>query len=349
MKRITTTIISAAAAFLALAPVAGAHDFSKTLKDGNTLYFNIIDAESKTVELTYEGKRFNKQNNHPKGEIVVSDFVTHEGVIYKVVAISDRAFYGADSLAKLTLPKNLVEIGDLAFAKCPLLTTVNFGSKQIEFGDDVFYGTENIEEVTFENGWTALDLNLFSQLLGVSEINVPASVRKITNLKTMGSLEAINVSEENTAFSSVDGLLYSKDKKTLYACPVSYKDSVYVAEGTENILTGAFRNCENVSLVSLPVSIRQFNLNEFENLPFLKSLIINSVIPPVTAIQDGEQKFALRLGKEAKVYVPDNALSVYHNVVVTKAGVYSYPGSTAEMEYEADGFVGKKGIKAIKK
>lgn len=349
MKRILKTLAAASAALAIAAPVAVAHDFSKTFKDGNTLHFTILDQAEKTVEVTYEGKHYKKQSTHPKGDLVISDFVNYDGKLYKVVSISDRAFYGADSLVSVTLPKTIAEIGDLAFAKCPVLRSVKLGDKQAELGDDLFYGSPAVEEIVFGKAWVKVDLGVFASCTELKDITIPASVKRIANLKKLASLEYISVEDGNTNFSSEDGLLYSKDKKQLFACPVSHSDSVYVSEGAEEILKGAFKGCEKLTMVVLPSTTRQFNYDEFEPLPALKALILNTPYPPQTATLEGGSVFAVRLPSSASLYVTEAALDVYRKAVCNKAGEYAYPGESETKPQESNGFVTRKGIKKFGK
>lgn len=74
----------------------------------------------------------------------------------------------------------------------------------------------------------------------VKVINIPESVERIETAVFFG-VEEINVSENNRYFSSVNGILYSKDKKALIAVPNGFSASEFkVPDGTEEIDECAF-------------------------------------------------------------------------------------------------------------
>lgn len=59
------------------------------------------------------------------------------------------------------------------------------------------------------------------------------------------------------AFALVDGVLYSRDRKTLIKCPAPLKKGVYeVPAGTERIASGAFTGSRWLRSVTLPESLR---------------------------------------------------------------------------------------------
>ena len=122
---------------------------------------------------------------------------------------------------------------------------------------------------------------------------IPSRVTKIIGVKTIGSLERIVVDANNKAFSSNDGILYSKDGITLYACPRAKKGAVSVLHGTEVILDGAFSDCLYVERILLPASTHEFAFDEFIGCRELKSIILLSEIPPMTAKWNGATVFAI--------------------------------------------------------
>ena len=93
---------------------------------------------------------------------------------------------------------------------------------------------------------------------GLTSIVIPASVTNLTAFALYQSynLTNITVAADNPAYKSVDGILYTKDGKTLVACPRSSGGDIAVASGTERIEQNAFYgNCYLIS-VSLPVGLK---------------------------------------------------------------------------------------------
>ncbi len=84
----------------------------------------------------------------------------------------------------------------------------------------------------------------------IEEIHVPKNlVDADRGFYMMECLKDITVSEENPVYSSVDGILYSKDGKTLIQYPVGReKTENHIPEGTEKIAMGAFERYNNIEI-----------------------------------------------------------------------------------------------------
>lgn len=81
------------------------------------------------------------------------------------------------------------------------------------------------------------------QSVAEGSVTIPSAVIEIGNSPFANCiyLEEINVAKENQTFCSVDGKLYSKDMKTLYAWPnLRNEKTAVVPEGVTTIATGAF-------------------------------------------------------------------------------------------------------------
>ena len=97
-------------------------DFSVTTSTGYQIYYRILDADARQVELTYPCR--NNDNywygyEQPEGKLMLTETVSHNGVDYTVVGIGDHAFCGCNGLrGELELPHLLVSIGAAAFKGC---------------------------------------------------------------------------------------------------------------------------------------------------------------------------------------------------------------------------------------
>ena len=70
------------------------------------------------------------------------------------------------------------------------------------------------------------------------------------------SLERIEVDPDNPVFCAVDGVLFSKDRKTLIACPLSKQGEYEIPDGTETIGMRAFYQNEKLTYVFVPDSVQ---------------------------------------------------------------------------------------------
>ena len=80
------------------------------------------------------------------------------------------------------------------------------------------------------------------------------------------SLETIDVAENNSSFRSINGILFSKDDKTLIKCPEAYAfvSNYQVPDGVERIEKRAFANCRKLRVIELPAETKEIGSGAFE-------------------------------------------------------------------------------------
>lgn len=288
-------------ALLALPFLAAAHDFVTNSPDGQKLYFNISDAKKQTVSVTFEGSASKRTASAANGHLQIPAKVNYNGKEFRVTAIEAKAFAGATHLQSVTMPNGIVEIGDFAFEDCTSLHKIVFPGNPVKFGDGVFFRCKTIQNISLGSDWESVNLKMFRWSDCLGELYVPAKISKLHNLKFLRQLHTLKVDDNNLHFRSIKGLLYSRDGKTLYACPRNYYGEVEVAEGTEVIAKGAFADCLKLRKVDLPSTLRYISYEEFASQQYLDTLTFRSVTPVKTATQKGEEVFVLRVAKRNMV------------------------------------------------
>lgn len=85
------------------------------------------------------------------------------------------------------------------------------------------------------------------------------------------------VEDGNPYYISINGILYTKDKKTLMKCPKMKAGSVIIPEGVEEIAHNAFLRCD-IESVSFPESLKSVGSNAFAECKNLKYIDFGSGI-----------------------------------------------------------------------
>ena len=149
------------------------------------------------------------------------------------------------------------------------------------------------------------DSFFYGLYLNHKTINIPASITNITmpeidNDYLLIPIDAFNVHEDNPAYTSVDGVLYSKDKKTLVSYP-RYKDDKVctVDEATVNICDYAFYGGKFEEIL-LSDSVENIPSNAFSNCVWLKELNIPA------SVTDIDDAFTKNVNLKAVNVSPDN-------------------------------------------
>ncbi len=118
-----------------------------------------------------------------------------------------------------------------------------------------------------------IDCNAFRDAKTVKSIKVPATF--IYGLEIYAAtLESIEVDSKNLRYSSVDGIVYDKEKKKLIFCPQGKTGVVKVPEGVQELNSNSFADCKNLKSVSLPDSLKTIGSGAFQECESLTSVNI---------------------------------------------------------------------------
>ena len=140
--------------------------------------------------------------------------------------------------------------------------------------------TGNVVIPSTLDGYTVTNLasKLFYGKSGITAVTIPATVTCFGEDPTDNDwdyvfsycydLTSINVNQNNTAFCSVDGVLYSKDKKTLIAYPCNHAGAVYHAQ-PQTICCAAFASSRNLKFLFLDTPDTWWYTYTFYNDPTL--------------------------------------------------------------------------------
>lgn len=314
------------------------------------LYFNVTDTVAHTVAVTYESRNGGTPAKLQSGRLEIPSSVKYKDVSYRVTAIGKNAFSGAKRLTDVVLPPALEKIGAAAFEGCPALKGIVFPGRQIEIGEGAFKDCPAIEAISFGSDWSSIDLAAFSGADSLRVVRIPARVRQLTHMGQLPALERVEVDPNNPTFASKDGLLYSKDGKTLLTCPRGRQGSVTIADGVETVLEGAFAGCRALSEVSLPATVRALSYQEFSSCQNLKSLTLAAPMPPTTALADKVAVFALRVpSPEFELCVPAEARQLYLAALRSSEGNYTNASGGQAGACKEEELLGRNQIKTIRK
>jgi hypothetical protein len=161
-----------------------------------------------------------------------------------VASIGDGAFSSCSDLKAVTIPDLVTNIGDFAFQNCTLLTAITLGASVNSIGT-----------------WA------FKDCYSLASLTLPASVTNIGYMAFYGcyGMTHINVAPNNPAYSSLDGVLFNKDRSVLVHYPASKSASVYaVPQTVTGIGTGAFVDCSGTTSVMIPNSVTSLGPYAFE-------------------------------------------------------------------------------------
>ena len=180
-----------------------------------------------------------------KGNLVLSQ---------KLKSIDEHAFLGNTTMkGTLDFPESLANIGRCAFYECEGLTGDLVLPEGIALGDEIFYACKGLTGTLY----------------------IPDSMTWNGNITTGSGISKISVKQTNTQYAAYDGMLFSKDMKTLLACPGGKTGNMTIPEGVETIARIAAYNCNNLNgTLKLPNSLKTIEEFAFYGTSFTGDLII---------------------------------------------------------------------------
>lgn len=250
-------------------------------------------------------------------------------------AIDDEAFYSCVDLTSVNLPAKLKTIGSSAFGYCWSLQELQLPDDLDSIGEGAFMGCNSLETIYFPASLKSFDPYGFAGL---------------------SSLKEFIVDDNNENYASVNGVVFSKDLKTLVAYPAGIDSTVYdIPEGTETVGRFAFWGNEHLTDVNIPEGVTSieesgFNGVKIADLRLPQSLKTigrvafgsNSSISIIN-IPDGVDSIA-----DMAFFACNNVDSLYLGKSVRYIGEDAFSGISAKKLWlpESLEYVGKNGLKS---
>lgn len=209
-----------------------------------------------------------------------------------LTTIGTAALADLPALEKVTIPASVTKINARAFANTPSLTTVIFeeGSQQKIIGAGSFAEC-GLRSFEIPDAVTTIEREAFRNCNVLEEITLSKNISSISAeaFKYCTKLKAINVPADNAKYSSIDGMLLSKDKKTLVLFPPGKANDTFtlLAPSIEKIGDYAFYYCENLKNVTIPNKVTEIGNRAFGFCPELNTItfLCDEMIAPAKIAQ----------------------------------------------------------------
>lgn len=161
-----------------------------------------------------------------------------------VSSIGDFAFADQTKLRGVTLPSGLTKIGRYAFQNCSNLLSIQIPAGVTSIGEGAFKSNIRLSSVAFlgTSKLETINESTFENCAKLQKFEIPASLRDLdpTAFLATTSLHTVTVQTGNTAFKSVDGVLFNMTGSSLLLYPAAHGSSYAVPDGTMTIGNYAF-------------------------------------------------------------------------------------------------------------
>ena len=181
-----------------------------------------------------------------------------------VTSLGEKCFYYCYKLTKVTLPEGITAIPDYAFYDCRKLTSVNIPATVTAVGDYAFWACGSLTQVALPAGLERVGDQGFSNCTGLTAVTLPAALTDVGEAAFVccTGLRAFTVAEGNPAFAADDGVLYTKDGKTLVCYPDGREGTAYaLPETVAEIAPYALYYSQNLTSLTLPAGIQTIGVS----------------------------------------------------------------------------------------
>lgn len=247
--------------------------------------------------------------------------------------IASEAFSNDTKLASFDVPANVETINRAAFNGTSSMKHVTFQApaKIKKIGEAAFQNANALENIDLPEGLEEIHKDAFNKCTSLTEIGIPASVNKIdpTGFQQAEKLEKFTVNKNNTVYSSVDGFLLSKDKKTLVSFPPAKAGTYYtlLPPTIETIGAQAFYAINNLKNITIPEKVNRIERFAFDQLVNLNTIAFLGKHPIPAANVDPSAfnpdnvhpatiDLSVRKGTEAE-YATNSVWNKFHQVGVS--------------------------------
>jgi len=235
-------------------------------------------------------------------QITIPDSVTN---------IDESSFQYCAEMATVTIPCSVSTIGNFAFAGCSKLTNITIPAGVRSIGENAFRGCAVLAGIMVDEGnptFRSEDGVLFNKPLTTlikypegkaGSYDIPARVTQIwsdafSNCRSLTSiaihpkvtsigtfafdsclhLNGIRVDSINSEYSSVDGVLFTKNMTVIIQFPGGKAGNYAIPDGVTRIADCAFANCTGLTNVTFPNSVIEIGRGAFSGCKGLTNITI---------------------------------------------------------------------------
>ena len=286
-----------------------------------------------------------------------------------VTYLGSRAFYGCINLKEIYIPSSVTYIGSEAFSYCYSLSSIDVDSNSKGYisvdgvlmdigktrimqypagkeGDsyaipgNVWYilnsafAGSKLKSITLQNSVSYIYDYAFKNCKNLTSFTVSSNITSIGSYAFDGctALEKFEVDENNSAFTSVDGVLFNKSKTKIVRYPSAKTDESYSIPKTVTYIEyGSFADCVNLTSVRIPSSFYYFRDEAFRGCTGLTKITL-----PASMTSVGSRTFEGCTALESISISSENIYYSSKDGVLfdkTKSRIHYYPQGKADSAY----------------
>ncbi len=183
------------------------------------------------------------------------------------------------------------------------------------YNGSISVGKETLKSIVLPTSAVSIGSFAFGRCSGLNSINISSSITSIGYHAFTYFKGLMVVDVDNPQFSSLDGILFNKDKSTLIQCSCSKEGEYIIPSSVKMIEATAFSGCNVLSSITIPSSVTSIEEGTFSYCTGLKSIIISSSVISIGrfAFTGCNRLTAITVYSKSPVNL-DNSMDVFSNV-----------------------------------
>lgn len=195
-------------------------------------------------------------------------------------SVTDLAFVPLSKTGSFRIPDGVTTLPLKVFANAKI-SEVIIPASVTEIAKDAFMSCNRLTSVVFEepaDGESAQALEIadyaFRKCTALATLTIPTRLTELTSLMVSecSNLVKVYVSANHPDYTSIDGVLCSKDGQTILFCPVGRSGAYTIPVGVTTIGANAFADCAKLTSIVIPNHVTEIGAYAFSNCDAVSSL-----------------------------------------------------------------------------
>ena len=268
-----------------------------------------------------------------------------------VTTIGKRAFRGCTNLTSIEIPDSVTYIGEHCFYDCNKLQKIKLSKKIQTINPYLLYGCSSLTEIKIPEGVKSIGYAAFSYCNKLTTITLPASLTSLSGaaLNGLSRLTEVKVADGNNSFKFENGMLLSKDGKTMYMALLTLTE-INVPNGVVSIIGDGLSGSSATKIILPDTVSSNFGGAVFNGMNKLTTIELSGTSKNLKLVDgnlysyDGK-RFIKYMGSSKNFTVPEGVETLLNGCITKSMTTLNLPSTLKVIEGWS--LTGMSGVKLL--